>query len=202
MGPAEAALVQKYDHIHEDLVTGRPREQVLIREPVLRGLRWDVKNLTTENDKLQAINKGLRLEIALLSKKLDRFRFSLLVQVDKKSGSAPKLSTELPTEKMPPTIKYILDLVSYNEKIPVNDILSPRRNSKNIRARQFVYHLSRMCTPKSYPAIGKEIGGRDHTTVLCGLRKITKLYRSDPEVRTRLDWYEQLLTENPNGAAI
>ena len=64
MGPAEAALVQKYDHIHEDLVTGRPREQVLIREPVLRGLRWDAQEpeATVKTISFQAINKGLRLK--------------------------------------------------------------------------------------------------------------------------------------------
>ena len=110
----------------------------------MQALKWEVTNLAARNEKIQAelaseraINSGLRLEIGLLHKKLDRFRFSLPI----KPQTIP--STDLSTEKTIPTINHILEVVGFNEKIGVIEILSGRKDEETNRARRFVYYLAK-----------------------------------------------------------
>ena len=56
--------------------------------------------------------------------------------------------------------------------VPVGDILSRRRSVLTVRPRQEVMYLARHLTSCSLPEIGRAIGGRDHTTVLHGIRTI------------------------------
>ena len=46
-----------------------------------------------------------------------------------------------------------------------------------VRPRQIAMYLSKLLTP--LPAIGRRFGGRDHTTVLHAVRKITGLVAED-----------------------
>src|ERR1700730_8526958 len=57
------------------------------------------------------------------------------------------------------------------------DILSARRTASVVRPRQIATYLSKLLTP--LPAIGRRFGGRDHTTVLHAVRKITGLVAED-----------------------
>ena len=43
-------------------------------------------------------------------------------------------------------------------------------------------YLAKKLTPRSYPEIGRKFGGRDHTTVLHGVRKIEELITQDSQV--------------------
>src|SRR5208282_2515025 len=43
-------------------------------------------------------------------------------------------------------------------------------------------YLAKELTPRSLPDIGRRIGGRDHTTVLHGVRKIAALIKRDPNL--------------------
>lgn len=63
------------------------------------------------------------------------------------------------------------------------DLISERRNAEIVRPRQVVMYLSRKMTTKSLPEIGKFLGGKDHTTVLSGVRKIERLLSSNEGIR-------------------
>ncbi len=60
-------------------------------------------------------------------------------------------------------------------KIKVADLMSKRRNRSVARPRQVAMALSKELTRHSLPEIGDAFGGRDHTTVLHGCRKIKEL---------------------------
>lgn len=63
------------------------------------------------------------------------------------------------------------------------DLCSERRTRAYARPRQLaMYAIKAMCSHMSYPAIGRLLGGRDHTTILSGVRKITALLQSDPDL--------------------
>jgi chromosomal replication initiator protein len=68
-------------------------------------------------------------------------------------------------------------------KIRVADLLSKRRNRSIARPRQVAMALAKELTNHSLPEIGDAFGGRDHTTVLHGCRRITALR----ETEKRLD---------------
>ena len=59
--------------------------------------------------------------------------------------------------------------------ISVIDLESRRRDRTVARPRQAVMWVARHLTRNSLPQIGRELGGRDRTTVIHGCRKIEKL---------------------------
>ncbi len=62
------------------------------------------------------------------------------------------------------------------------DLLSPRRAREVARPRQVAMYLAKKLTPRSLPEIGRRFGGRDHTTVMHGVKQIEKLRAADNEL--------------------
>ena len=54
-------------------------------------------------------------------------------------------------------------------------------------ARQIAMYLSRQLTKNSLPDIGRQFGGKDHTTVLHGYDKIKRLVESDSQFKAEID---------------
>jgi chromosomal replication initiator protein len=63
-----------------------------------------------------------------------------------------------------------------------DDLKAQRRTADIARARLVGYFLCKSLTLRSLPEIGRFFGGRDHTTVLSGVRKIERLVRTDWEM--------------------
>lgn len=73
---------------------------------------------------------------------------------------------------------FVLDIVASVAKesgVSIQDILSNRRSQKQVLARHCVMWLAKELTPHSYPFIGKHLGGRDHTTIMHGVRRVQKM---------------------------
>ena len=68
-------------------------------------------------------------------------------------------------------------------KIKVADLMSRRRSRSVARPRQVAMALAKELTNHSLPEIGDCFGGRDHTTVLHGCRKIKELRESNADIR-------------------
>jgi len=80
------------------------------------------------------------------------------------------------------TIENIQKTVAEYYKIRSSDLLSNRRSRSITRPRQLAMALSKELTNHSLPEIGEAFGGRDHTTVLHGCRKIAELRESDVKI--------------------
>jgi len=80
------------------------------------------------------------------------------------------------------TIDNIQKTVAEYYKIRTSDLHSSRRSRSITRPRQLAMALSKELTNHSLPEIGAAFGGRDHTTVLHGCRKITELRESDNKI--------------------
>jgi len=80
------------------------------------------------------------------------------------------------------TIAGIQQAVSQRFGVTHEELISPRRSQAVAYPRQVAMYLSRELTDASLPMIGKEFGGRDHTTVIHAKDKITKLIREDRSV--------------------
>jgi chromosomal replication initiator protein len=80
------------------------------------------------------------------------------------------------------TIDNIQKTVAEYYKIRSSDLLSSRRSRSITRPRQIAMALSKELTNHSLPEIGEAFGGRDHTTVLHGCRKIAELRDSDSRI--------------------
>ena len=77
--------------------------------------------------------------------------------------------------------------------IKVADMYSKRRPANIARPRQIAMYLAKELTQKSLPEIGELFGGRDHTTVLHAVRKITADRSKNPECNHELHVLEQPL---------
>jgi chromosomal replication initiator protein len=80
------------------------------------------------------------------------------------------------------TIARIQEAVIQRFGVTLDELVSPRRSQAVAYPRQVAMYLSRELTDASLPLIGKEFGGRDHTTFIHAKDKITKLIREDRSV--------------------
>jgi chromosomal replication initiator protein len=78
-------------------------------------------------------------------------------------------------------------------KIKVADMYSKKRPASIARPRQIAMYLAKEMTQKSLPEIGELFGGRDHTTVLHAVRKISAERQKNPELNQQLHVLEQTL---------
>ena len=69
----------------------------------------------------------------------------------------------------------------------VRDILGQKRNKEIAGARQIVMYLCRNMTSTPLQQIGQFLGGRDHTTVIHGIEKISKDIPKDPTLQNTID---------------
>ena len=77
------------------------------------------------------------------------------------------------------SIENIQKTVADYFKIRVADLLSKKRSRSITRPRQIAMSLAKELTNHSLPEIGDAFGGRDHTTVLHGCRRIASLRSSE-----------------------
>jgi chromosomal replication initiator protein len=91
------------------------------------------------------------------------------------------------------TVELIQKTVADYYKMKVADMYSKRRPSNIAVPRQVAMYLAKEMTQKSLPEIGELFGGRDHTTVLHAVRKMTQLRLKDAELNHALHVLEQTL---------
>lgn len=79
------------------------------------------------------------------------------------------------------SIETIQKVVASHYGLKVNDLKS-KNNSRSIAIpRQVAMYLCKTLTKASLPEIGREFGGKHHTTVLHSVNKITSLYQTDKD---------------------
>jgi chromosomal replication initiator protein len=80
------------------------------------------------------------------------------------------------------TMDEILKKTCEYYKIRQVDMISQNRQRVIARPRQMAMYLCKRLTTRSLPEIGKKFGGRDHTTILYGVRKIEELMQADSQI--------------------
>jgi chromosomal replication initiator protein len=138
-------------------------EQVVIGDDVLTFIATNIKNNIRELEgALVRVTAYASLEGRTLNQDLARE-----VLGDMISGNQPrKINT-----------KQIIDLTAETFGFTVEELCGPSRRRPLVIARQISMYVIRELTDYSYPAIAREFGGRDHTTVIHAVEKITALMR-------------------------
>ncbi len=101
--------------------------------------------------------------------------FSSLTAEELTVDTAASVLRDLLTSRQPRAItpQVILEATSEMFGIPVEEIIGKKRQRPLVTARQVAMYVFRDITDLSYPAIAREFGGRDHTTVIHAVEKIT-----------------------------
>jgi chromosomal replication initiator protein len=82
---------------------------------------------------------------------------------------------------------YLINQVASYYKVDPKNIIGKSRKSDLVKARQVAIYLLRKKSKLSFPAIGKEVGGRDHTTIMHAYNKIKDLLKKDPILKQEID---------------
>jgi chromosomal replication initiator protein len=80
------------------------------------------------------------------------------------------------------SIRRIQETVSDRFGLSLAELCGDRRSQNIVYPRQVAMYLSRELTDSSLPKIGREFGGRDHTTVIHATSKIARMIRADRSV--------------------
>ncbi len=87
----------------------------------------------------------------------------------------------LHAEEKPISIEMIQKFVADHYSLKISE-LKAKNNSKSVaQPRQIAMYLTKSLTAASLPEIGKEFGGKHHSTVIHSIRKIDDMRKQDPE---------------------
>ncbi|MFD1913692.1 chromosomal replication initiator protein DnaA [Halodurantibacterium flavum] len=91
------------------------------------------------------------------------------------------------------TVEEIQRKVAEHYNIRLSDLIGPKRLRTIARPRQIAMYLAKQLTSRSLPEIGRRFGGRDHTTIMHGVRKVEELITSDHQIAEDLQLLRRLL---------
>lgn len=84
------------------------------------------------------------------------------------------------------SVQKIARTVARYYAIPIDDLMSARREARAVNARYVAMYFARHLTRQTLPCIGRILGGRDHTTILHGIRKIEAALLTDEELQKEI----------------
>jgi len=90
------------------------------------------------------------------------------------------------------TVDEIQRRVADYFNIRLSDLLSARRARAVARPRQVAMYLAKQLTSKSLPEIGRQFGGRDHTTVMHAVKRIEELRQTDSVLEEDIQHLERM----------
>lgn len=79
-------------------------------------------------------------------------------------------------------VKVVANFFSIEKK----EIMGKRRYKELVYPRQIIMYLLRNELNYSFPRIGKELGGKDHTTIMHGVEKINKTIKKDTQLQNEI----------------
>lgn len=91
------------------------------------------------------------------------------------------------------TVEEIQRKVAEHYNIRLSDMIGPKRLRTIARPRQIAMYLAKQMTTRSLPEIGRRFGGRDHTTIMHGVRKVEELRAKDSQLAEDLNLLRRLL---------
>jgi len=106
-----------------------------------------------------------------IARKITRFR-----KAEMQQETEPRLC------KPPPKLRDIARAVAAYYGVTVLELAANSRTARVMRPRQVFCYLARMITFKSFPDIGRYLGGRDHSTVIHSFNRIAIIAATDPEL--------------------
>ncbi len=85
------------------------------------------------------------------------------------------------------SVKKLMEVVADFYNITLEDILKQSRRKEYVKPRQVAMYLMREELENSFPSIGEHFGGRDHTTVMHAVDKISKLIQEKESLKQEID---------------
>jgi chromosomal replication initiator protein len=91
------------------------------------------------------------------------------------------------------SVDVIQKRVAAHYGVRVSEMFSARRARNIARPRQIAMYLAKNLTSLSYPEIGRQFGGRDHTTVMHAVKTVENLMKSDAQLSEDVELIKSIL---------
>jgi len=91
------------------------------------------------------------------------------------------------------TLKQIMAVAARYFAVTQAALVGPSRRKSLVEARNAVVYLARRLTALSYEKIGRELGGRDHTTIMHAENRVAHRLPGDPVLRQSIEQLERIL---------
>jgi len=145
----------------------------------------DADSLGIPHDVLELIASNITENIRELEGALIRVSaFASLDGVDVTCDLASRVLDDMmacPTSRTI-TPEQILRATADTFGFSIDELTGPNRRRPLVQARQIGMYVFRELTDYSYPAIGREFGGRDHTTAIHAVTKIAQLMKARRQI--------------------
>ncbi len=154
------------------------------------------KNYSLSKDILEFIAENIQNNIRELEGALNR-----LIAFHEFNNSKPTIDSTKnilnslisSTQTKSLTCKNIIEAVSSYFNINIKDITGKSRKKELVFPRQITMFLMRKEINTSYPTIGQELGGRDHTTAMHAYNKMSKEFNTNKKVKQDIESIRQFL---------
>ncbi len=93
------------------------------------------------------------------------------------------------------TLEDVQEIVAQRFHLKVSELKSKRRTKTLVHPRQIAMYLSRELTGSSFPEIGRDFGGKDHTTIIHACKQIQKSLETDTGLRTTIEGLKDDITK-------
>jgi chromosomal replication initiator protein len=154
------------------------------------------KEFELENEILQYLAEHIHENVRELEGALNRIIAQHQLQdIAPSLDSVKKMLTgiKFSGQKKAVTPRELIDIVTEFYGVPLPDILGVSRKKALVIPRQIIMYLLREEMRKSFPQIGEELGGRDHTTAMHAYDKVSRLIEQDEQIKQEINTLKQRL---------
>lgn len=159
----------------------------------------ETDQMDLSDDILNYIANNIKSNIRELEGALNKLlAYSNLVKTEITMDIAMKELQNIITPDKPREItpQLIIEVVSEHFQISLDQMISKTRSNDIVRPRQIAMYLCKNMTDTPLDSIGALLGGRDHSTIIHGIKKISEEYDSNENVRNMIETIKKKI--NPN----
>ena len=178
------------------LIADLQQPDVETRIAILRKKSED-EGIIIEDDVVQLLAANLKSNIRELEGALIRLGAysSLIGQNITVDMAKIVLRDLLGTKKRVITIEDVQEAVATRFHVKIHDLKSKRRTKTLVYPRQIAMYLSRELTNASYPEIGRDFGGKDHTTIIHAWKQVEKGLEKDNTLQATVENLKDEITK-------
>jgi len=190
------------DRFEWGLTVAVERPTLATRLVVLRRLVRESGIEVADNDALTVLARRIDANIRQLHGALTRVIAHASLRARPVSSELIEEVIPLEGKPAPSTVEVIQEAVGASFNLPHSSLTGPSRSAAPLRARQLAIYLCREMTDLSLPQIGREFGGRDHTTVLNAIRRVEQRCNTgDQETQQQLEQLRAVIHSQVSAAA-
>lgn len=159
----------------------------------------EADNMNLSDDILNYIATNIKSNIRELEGALNKLlAYSNLVKTEITMDIAMKelQNIIIPDKPREITPQLIIEVVSEHFQISLDQMISKNRSNEIARPRQIAMYLCKNMTDIPLDSIGALLGGRDHSTIIHGIKKISDEYESNITTRNLIETIKKKI--NPN----